>query len=276
MSDGRDSQGRRPRPVRRRQVSRKLRWGLRVRLGGCSRGQDGANWRPDGCAQRDDWVKLQRRLRAESSDVDCAGQRWDQTDLLAYQYRVPNRDAAGDAGRVAAHHSRDEPDGKGGLPRGMVLDPIPEVVPSGTRLQIRQVRGSAEVADFLRTGESGFGGPPNYLDVWKEGILSGASVQWSLGANYLGYAGGKPVATSPRIRTGDVAGIYFVSTLPAFRRRGFGDAMTRRAILRRPLNRVHHGLSTGEQDGPPNLREDGVSRIGRIFRMEGEASVRSQ
>jgi ribosomal protein S18 acetylase RimI-like enzyme len=113
---------------------------------------------------------------------------------------------------------------------GMILDPIPEAVSSGTRLEIRQVRGSAEVADFLRTGESGFGGPPNYLDVWKEGILSGASVQWSRGANYLGFAGGKPVATSARIRTGDVAGIYFVSTLPAFRRRGFGDAMTRRAI----------------------------------------------
>jgi len=114
---------------------------------------------------------------------------------------------------------------------GMVLDPIPEASPSPTKgFEIRQVRGSEEIADLLRTGASGFGTPPNYFDVWKAGILSGASVPWSQGANYLGYVGVKPAATSIRIRTGDIAGIYFVSTLPEFRRRGYGEAMTRRAI----------------------------------------------
>jgi ribosomal protein S18 acetylase RimI-like enzyme len=114
---------------------------------------------------------------------------------------------------------------------GMVLDPIPDATPSPREgFEIRQVRGSDEVADLLRTGASGFATPPNYFDVWKAGILAGASVPWSRGANYLGYVGGKPAATSIRIRTGDIAGIYFVSTLPEFRRRGFGEAMTRRAI----------------------------------------------
>jgi N-acetylglutamate synthase len=114
---------------------------------------------------------------------------------------------------------------------GMVLYPIPDGGPSPNGdLQIRQVSGSDEVADFLRTGASGFGTPPNFFDAWRAGILSGASIPWSRGANYLGYFGGKPVATSIRIRTGDVAGLYFVSTIPQFRRRGFGEAMTRRAI----------------------------------------------
>jgi ribosomal protein S18 acetylase RimI-like enzyme len=114
---------------------------------------------------------------------------------------------------------------------GMVLDLIPDAGPSPTKdFEIRQVSGSEEVADLLRTGASGFGTPPNYFDVWKAGILSGTSVPWSQGANYLGYVGGKPAATSIRIRTGDIAGIYFVSTLPEFRRRGIGEAMTRKAI----------------------------------------------
>jgi N-acetylglutamate synthase len=121
---------------------------------------------------------------------------------------------------------------------GMVLNPIPRYAPSkNDELEIRRVSASEEVADFLRTGAAGFGTPPNYFDIWKAGILAGASVPWSRGANYLGYVGGKPVATSIRIRTGDVAGIYFVSTIPEFRRRGFGEAMTRRAIA--------DGLSTG-------------------------------
>jgi N-acetylglutamate synthase len=115
---------------------------------------------------------------------------------------------------------------------GMVLDPISDVGPGRSdELEIRQVSGSDEVGDFLRTGASGFGTPPSYFDVWRAGILAGGSVPWSRGANYLGYVGGRPVATSIRIRTGDIAGIYFVSTIPEFRRRGFGEAMTRRAIV---------------------------------------------
>ena len=114
---------------------------------------------------------------------------------------------------------------------GMVLDPIPALGQShNDALQILQPSRSGDVADFLRTGASGFGTRPDYFDVWREGILAGASVPWSRGANYLGYVGGAPVATSIRIRTGDVAGIYFVSTVPEFRRRGFGEAMTRRAV----------------------------------------------
>jgi GNAT superfamily N-acetyltransferase len=114
---------------------------------------------------------------------------------------------------------------------GMVLDPIPDASPDRIKeLEIRQVSGSEEIAQFLRTGASGSGTPPNYFDIWKAGILAGASLPWSRGANYLGYVGVKPVATSLRIRTGDVAGVYFVSTLAEFRRRGFGEAMTRRAI----------------------------------------------
>jgi len=121
---------------------------------------------------------------------------------------------------------------------GMALNPILDASPGPVEeLQIREVRSAEEVIDLLRTGAAGFGAPSSYFDVWKHGLLAGAAGPWSRSANYVGYVGGKPAATSIRIATGDVAGIYFVSTLPEFRRRGFGESMTWRAIA--------DGLATG-------------------------------
>ena len=114
---------------------------------------------------------------------------------------------------------------------GMVLDPIPKARHRPPKaLDVRRATRPKEVADHLRTGALGFGVAPNFFDSWKAATLAGASGPWAHGANYIGYVSGKPAATSVRIRTGDVAGIYFVSTLPEFRRRGFGEAMTWRAV----------------------------------------------
>ena len=55
---------------------------------------------------------------------------------------------------------------------GMVLDPIPDSGPSRNgALQILQTRRSGDVADFLRTGASGFGMALDYFDVWRQGCL---------------------------------------------------------------------------------------------------------
>ncbi len=114
---------------------------------------------------------------------------------------------------------------------GMVLDPIPDASPDPPKgLQIRPASSPEEVTDLLRIGAVGFEAPPSYFDAWKPGLLAGGAGPWSRGANYVGYAGGRAAATSIRVTTGDVAGIYFVSTLPEFRRRGFGGSMTWRAV----------------------------------------------
>lgn len=114
---------------------------------------------------------------------------------------------------------------------GMVLDPIPDACPNPPKeLRIRHVNSSEEVTDFLRTAAVGFGAPPDYFDAWKPGLLAGGAGTWSLDTVYVGYVDGKPAATSLRLTTGDVAGIYNVSTLPEFRRRGFGQSMTWRAV----------------------------------------------
>jgi hypothetical protein len=114
---------------------------------------------------------------------------------------------------------------------GMVLDPIPDACPNPPKeLQIRHASSSGEVTDFLRTAAVGFGAPPNFFDAWKPGFLAGGSGSSSRDATYVGYVGGKPAATSLRFTTGDVAGIYIVSTRLEFRRRGFGESMTWQAV----------------------------------------------
>jgi len=114
---------------------------------------------------------------------------------------------------------------------GMVLDPIPSAFPDPPKeLQVRQVASSQEVTDLLRTGALGFGAPPSYFEVWSRAILADIADRRSETASYVGYVDGTPVATSLRFTTGDVAGIYFVSTIPAFRNRGFGEAMAWRAV----------------------------------------------
>jgi len=115
---------------------------------------------------------------------------------------------------------------------GMLLDPIPDALSDPPKeLQIRKASSPKEVTDLLRTGAIGFGAPASYFDVWKAGLLAGEAGSLSRDASYVGYVGGRPAATSLRVTTGDVAGIYFVSTLPEFRRRGFGESMTWRAVV---------------------------------------------
>ena len=119
----------------------------------------------------------------------------------------------------------------GNLP-GMILEPIqdlPRVPPKD--LEIKEISEKDEISTFLNTGASGFGEPPGSMDLFMRPIYNLSRTKLYKGRCYLGYSNGKPVATSLRFASGNVAGIYFVSVLPDFRRRGFGEAMTWRAVM---------------------------------------------
>lgn len=113
---------------------------------------------------------------------------------------------------------------------GMALDPLPQVCPPPPAgLEIRQAEEPEDLLTFLRISDVAFRSPAGSMDSILGGLdMPAAEFQ---GGAYLGYFGGRPVATSARFSTGNAAGVHFVSTLAEFRGRGFGEAMTWRAAM---------------------------------------------
>jgi ribosomal protein S18 acetylase RimI-like enzyme len=92
-------------------------------------------------------------------------------------------------------------------------------------LEIRRVRTIAELEDFARV----IAGPleRRFYALAAAALLAPESPQWL----YVGYLGGRPVATAELTVGGGVAGLYNISTLEAYRRRGIGTALTLRPLL---------------------------------------------
>lgn len=115
---------------------------------------------------------------------------------------------------------------------GMVWDPLPvAALPPPAGLEIRRIENRRELRTFGRAMMEGFGARVDLMDPWADAAVA---KDWSAGPSsgyYLGWSEGRPVATAVRYSTGAVAGIYGVSTVPDFRRRGWGAAITHRAAV---------------------------------------------
>jgi ribosomal protein S18 acetylase RimI-like enzyme len=98
-------------------------------------------------------------------------------------------------------------------------------------LRIERVRTADQLADFARV----IGGTQDtpdldvarFYELAAPVLLTGESPVWL----YVGYLDEVPVATAEVTVAGGVAGLYNISTLPSYRRRGFGTAMTLRPLL---------------------------------------------
>ena len=66
-----------------------------------------------------------------------------------------------------------------------------------------------------------------YYQLAASVLLQPAAPQWL----YLGCLEGQPVATAELTIAGGVAGLYNITTLPAYRGRGIGSAMTWQPLL---------------------------------------------
>jgi len=104
-----------------------------------------------------------------------------------------------------------------------------DLAPDG--LAVRRVQTPAEMADFALVNAANWSPPDpcaiRYFQLTADSLLAPDSPQWF----YVGYLAGQPVAASELTIGGGVVGMYNVCTLEAYRRRGFGMALTLRPLL---------------------------------------------
>ena len=101
----------------------------------------------------------------------------------------------------------------------LVLRSIPAAPPAAGPLRIERVDTPAALETFLTLSQTARGQIPSLQAAQDADV-----------ALFVGALDGEPVATSRLTRYGTVAEILGVSTLPAWRGRGFGTAMTRAAM----------------------------------------------
>lgn len=137
-----------------------------------------------------------------------------------------------------------------------------EPPPAG--LEIRRVRTPAELADFARVNAANWSPPDEDVVRFHERTapvtLSPDAPQWF----YVGYSGETPVATAELTVGGGVAGLYGISTRAAFRRRGFGRALTLRPLLDARAAGLRHAVLQASADGAPVYRRLGFDVFGEI------------
>ncbi len=154
----------------------------------------------------------------------------------------------------AAQAARMEPDNE----PGMLLAPLtgePAMLPG---LTIEIVRDSAELQISIDTMTAGFG-----EGAWAlpEILAGGALLQVPDITYYTGFMDGRPVATATRFTSHRIAGVNNVSTIPAYRRRGIGAAMTSRVALDGGAEGCVASFLTASEMGQPVYRRLGYREV---------------
>jgi GNAT superfamily N-acetyltransferase len=100
------------------------------------------------------------------------------------------------------------------------LRPLPE-------LDIVPVNGAGSRHTFAEVSRQVFG-----LPKWVAGGVYESGPLWEGAmAGWVGSVGGTPVCISSTVTAAGAVGVYSVATLPAYRRLGYGEAITRAALV---------------------------------------------
>ncbi|MGI0154990.1 MAG: GNAT family N-acetyltransferase, partial [Thermoplasmata archaeon] len=112
----------------------------------------------------------------------------------------------------------------------LILRPIPPSPALPPGLTIRPVREERTLRDFCAAGGRGFRIPAWMLRVAIPKAPTPSSREEATVCLRVGYVGGRPVATSAAVSKDGLVGVFFVTTVPEARRRGYGAALTSAAI----------------------------------------------
>ena len=110
---------------------------------------------------------------------------------------------------------------------GLLLAPLAGQIPDVPELSVEVVCDAATWRIYTDTLAAGFEVPRSQVEILDNPrLLTLPDV-----VLYLGLVEGVPVATAMRATSHRIAGIYNVATVPAYRRRGYGEALTWWATL---------------------------------------------
>ncbi|MDB5308224.1 MAG: N-acetyltransferase [Gemmataceae bacterium] len=118
----------------------------------------------------------------------------------------------------------------------LVLPSIPAAPPVPAGLEVKRVRDAEGRRDLMRVLAAGFGAPtaeggteipPDAFDSLTPSTASALDPEVGL---LVGYIDGEPVSSAFVYAVGPIAGITGVATVPAYRRRGLGTALTWEAL----------------------------------------------
>lgn len=106
--------------------------------------------------------------------------------------------------------------------------------------------------------------PPDYREALTGLICElgcGDHLPWSY---YIGYLNGNAVASSMIFAGAGAAGLYYIGTLPDFRKRGFGTAMTKHSLQQAQLMGYNRVVLQATDMGMPVYRTVGFQEYCKI------------
>jgi GNAT superfamily N-acetyltransferase len=186
---------------------------------------------------------LRTQLSSEDLDqqIDAIVRRMAQTSRAFDWFVFPSCQPAELGERVAAYGRAGGPDGRWQLvgqiggPGGTwmladltALRPAPAV---SARFRIEPVRDQAGMAAWAQATIAGFGQGDHHLQALDEHPFYAAYVRHGYGPDasalhYIGYLDDQPVTSGTLMLAGGIAGLFNISTPAAFRRQGFGSAVS--------------------------------------------------
>jgi len=144
------------------------------------------------------------------------------------------------------------------------LSQLPEgdLAPNG--LRIERVKTAAQLADFAHI-ISIMWTPPDpevvsFYELAAPAILRDDSPMWF----YVGYVDDKPVVTGEATVEDSVVGLYNICTLPDFRQRGYGTAMTLKPLVDAKAKNCTTAILQATEAGARVYRKLGFETFGMI------------
>lgn len=113
----------------------------------------------------------------------------------------------------------------------MVLEERPDAAPAPAGVELRRVVDAAGLEDFRAADRAGFADDEQGRAAVDSAFRAPESLIHPAVAGFVAYVDGVPAAAAMSFTALDITRVGWVGTVPAFRRRGLGTAVTRAAVL---------------------------------------------